>query len=63
MMFAWSRNFYAEANERIFRFETKQDRDDAVMNYGFRLITAKEAYKNYSAVIDIEWRIWRNRFK
>lgn len=56
-MFAWSRNFYAKRNGKYICFEAKRNRDDAVKNWGYEKVSAKEAYKHYPH-IRISWREW-----
>lgn len=49
-MFSWTRNFYAERDGVFYQFEKKSNRDDAVKNYGFNLVSANEAYNHYPMV-------------
>ena len=43
MSWAWSRTFYAQKDGRIFNFEAKRNRDDAVRNHGFKAMKSSDA--------------------
>ena len=58
-MFAWSHTFYATYTKRgkttYYNFEQKKDRDEAV-RYGFKKVSAQEAYKHYHEMKRVECR-------
>lgn len=56
MSWAWSRTFYASKDGKIYNFEAKRDRDDAVRNHGFEKMASAEAWKHYPEITRIEWR-------
>lgn len=56
MSWAWSRTFYAQKDGRIFNFEAKRNRDDAVRNHGFEAIKSYDAWKHYPNITRIGWR-------
>lgn len=56
MSWAWSRTFYAQKDGRIFNFEAKRNRDDAVRNHGFEAMKSSDAWKHYPNITRIGWR-------
>lgn len=60
-MWAWSRTFYATKDGRVYNFEAKRDRDDAVRNHGFAVMTAAEAQKHYPNITRVGWRDYQKR--
>jgi len=46
-MFAWSRTWYAEKDGIVYNFDMKKQRDECCREYGFRLMSASEAYEHY----------------
>ena len=59
MSWAWTRTFYAQKDGRVYNFEAKRDRDDAVKNHGFQSMSAVEAWKRYPNITRVEWREYR----
>lgn len=61
MSWAWSRTFYAQKDGRIFNFEAKRNRDDAVRNHGFEAMKSSDAWKHYPNITRITMRSKRRK--